>query len=74
MTRFEIGKTYRTTLTSDHNCEVWWTVTARNGDMLSLEDKRGSVSRRKAIVSGDDEICFSMGRAFGVMLDSSKVD
>ena len=74
MTRFEVGNVYSTTLVSDHNCEVWWTVTARNKDMLTLEDKRGSVSRRKAIVSGDDEICYPMGRAFGVMLDSSKVD
>ena len=74
MTTFAIGTVYSTTLHSDSTCEVWWTVTGRNGDMLTLEDKRGKVSSRKAIRSGDTEICFPNGRASGIMLDASKVD
>ena len=59
---FQVGTSYSTTSACDSECVFTWTVTARNGQMLTLENKRGELSRRKVTAAPGGEFCFPSGK------------
>lgn len=59
---FVVGKSYSTRSAGNHECVFSWTITARKGQMLTLKDADGAVSRRKVLSNEEGELCFPMGK------------
>ena len=59
---FQVGTSYSTRSACDFDCEFTWTVIGRKGQMLTLENRRGEVSRRKVGSSPDGDWCYPDGK------------